>query len=300
MQELSSKLPDAVESGRRHSQHLSRQVWQHGAATASSMGHLAGPDPNLAYSAPTTSPSRRRVPLPSKRTPILTRCQDSLPARGSEVPCPQYTSTTERWLAENRHMPRHSLIPASFLNARSRSHEQTSHGAPANLGSTPASEEKLTCDVQLVSTPTTTNGSSAPAQLEVTLGERVVPITVLHEGPPVLVSLGNAVYEVVQDGSDSYRVVGTAQTFRVTSGRARAAANVTATDALYAPMPGRIVKVLCRAGDEVTPGAPLVVLEAMKMENELVAPRGGSVAEIFVREGDTVEARARLVKLTEA
>jgi biotin carboxyl carrier protein len=64
-----------------------------------------------------------------------------------------------------------------------------------------------------------------------------------------------------------------------------------------APMPGRVVRVLVRAGQEVQKGTPLVVIEAMKMENELRSPRDGSIAEVLVSAGDTVERGARLVVL---
>jgi biotin carboxyl carrier protein len=61
-----------------------------------------------------------------------------------------------------------------------------------------------------------------------------------------------------------------------------------------APMPGRIVKVLCRLGDEVKAGQGLVVLEAMKMENELRSPKDGRVVELHVQEGQAVEGNAKL------
>jgi len=64
---------------------------------------------------------------------------------------------------------------------------------------------------------------------------------------------------------------------------------------LTAPMPGRVVRVLAEEGREVGPGEGLVVIEAMKMENELKAPRKGRVHEIAVREGQAVEAGALLV-----
>jgi biotin carboxyl carrier protein len=63
---------------------------------------------------------------------------------------------------------------------------------------------------------------------------------------------------------------------------------------LTAPMPGRIVRVLSQAGADVAAGQALVVIEAMKMENELRAPRGGRLLELLVREGQTVEAGALL------
>ena len=64
---------------------------------------------------------------------------------------------------------------------------------------------------------------------------------------------------------------------------------------IAAPMPGKIVRVLVRPGDAVTARQPLVVVEAMKMENELRASRDGTVAEVHVREGLSVEAGAPLI-----
>jgi biotin carboxyl carrier protein len=62
-----------------------------------------------------------------------------------------------------------------------------------------------------------------------------------------------------------------------------------------APMPGKIVRVLVKPGDEVQPRQGLVVVEAMKMENELRAARSGRVREVFVAEGQSVEAGTALV-----
>jgi biotin carboxyl carrier protein len=66
---------------------------------------------------------------------------------------------------------------------------------------------------------------------------------------------------------------------------------------IVAPMPGRIVKVLVKAGDRVAAHQGLVVVEAMKMENELRAPRAGSIADVRVKDGMSVEARAVLIVL---
>jgi len=62
-----------------------------------------------------------------------------------------------------------------------------------------------------------------------------------------------------------------------------------------APMPGRIVRVMVAPGDEVETGAPLIVIEAMKMENELHALRAARVGEVLVRPGETVEGGAKLI-----
>jgi biotin carboxyl carrier protein len=58
--------------------------------------------------------------------------------------------------------------------------------------------------------------------------------------------------------------------------------------AVKAPMPGRVVRVLVKAGDEVEEGQGLVVIEAMKMQNELKAPKAGRVARVMVEVSDTV------------
>ena len=64
-----------------------------------------------------------------------------------------------------------------------------------------------------------------------------------------------------------------------------------------APIPGKVVAVKVEPGDEVEPGQVLVVLEAMKMENELAADQAGKVAAIHVAAGDTVEGGELLVEL---
>ena len=60
-------------------------------------------------------------------------------------------------------------------------------------------------------------------------------------------------------------------------------------------MPGKVVRVLVKPGDTVAARQPLVVVEAMKMENELRAGRDGTVAEVHVREGVSVDAGALLI-----
>jgi 3-methylcrotonyl-CoA carboxylase alpha subunit len=68
-------------------------------------------------------------------------------------------------------------------------------------------------------------------------------------------------------------------------------------DRLVSPMPGLVKIVSTKAGDKVTKGQPLVVIEAMKMEHTLAAPRDGTVAELWVRPGDHVENGANLLQL---
>ena len=65
-------------------------------------------------------------------------------------------------------------------------------------------------------------------------------------------------------------------------------------------MPGRVVAVHARSGDPVERGAPLVTLEAMKMEHVLTAPFAGEVAELTVNAGDQVSEGVVLARLTSA
>jgi biotin carboxyl carrier protein len=64
---------------------------------------------------------------------------------------------------------------------------------------------------------------------------------------------------------------------------------------VLAPMPGKVVRVLVKVGDKVTARQGVVVVEAMKMENELRSPKPGTVSDVKVSEGASVEAGAVLV-----
>jgi biotin carboxyl carrier protein len=76
------------------------------------------------------------------------------------------------------------------------------------------------------------------------------------------------------------------------------AAQSTGPATIRSPIPGRVVKVLVKVGDAVAAGATAVVLEAMKMENELRAPRAGTVAAVLCAEGTTVEAGQDLITVS--
>ena len=66
---------------------------------------------------------------------------------------------------------------------------------------------------------------------------------------------------------------------------------------LITNMPGKVVKILVGVGDEVREGDPVVILEAMKMENEIKCPAGGVVKTICVKEGDTLEQGVLMIEM---
>ena len=75
---------------------------------------------------------------------------------------------------------------------------------------------------------------------------------------------------------------------------APAPAAVAAGEVVKSPMPGNILKIQVSQGQQVKEGDVLIILEAMKMENEIVAPKAGSVAQIIVTKGQVVETGAPL------
>ena len=67
---------------------------------------------------------------------------------------------------------------------------------------------------------------------------------------------------------------------------------------MTAPMPGKILKVMVQQGASVSAGQAIVVLEAMKMENEIFAPSSGTVTEVRCKEGDSVNTGDVLVVIS--
>jgi biotin carboxyl carrier protein len=131
------------------------------------------------------------------------------------------------------------------------------------------------------------------------------------EGSPVrMVKLGTHVYRVVAEKRqgrgrytlwvDGYRFEVEALDERTRAIRDLSAANAAPTGPapIIAPMPGLIVRVNVSIGDKVEAGQGIVVMEAMKMENELRATAPGTVQTIEVAAGTAVEKGALLVSLT--
>jgi biotin carboxyl carrier protein len=96
-------------------------------------------------------------------------------------------------------------------------------------------------------------------------------------------------------GERSRVVVQTEQEARLAQALGKTASGV-GSGSLTAPMPGRVVKILVSEGEAVAQGAPAIIVEAMKMENELHVSTTGVVQRIAVREGDTVDAGQVLIE----
>jgi len=70
-----------------------------------------------------------------------------------------------------------------------------------------------------------------------------------------------------------------------------------AKDQIVTPMPGKVVKILVNEGDKIELGQPLVIVESMKMENEIKSPTNGTVVSIHFKDGDLVAPNQPIIKL---
>ena len=128
------------------------------------------------------------------------------------------------------------------------------------------------------------------------------------------VTLNNRVYEVeVEEGSamllDEYELAAPAPPFAATAANAPAAAapvaaapapvpasaGLAAGEIVKSPMPGNVLKIKVSVGQKVNEGDVLLILEAMKMENEIAATRSGTVAQVVVAAGTVVETGSPLI-----
>ncbi len=142
--------------------------------------------------------------------------------------------------------------------------------------------------------------------LEVKANGRAVDVDLAVVGSALSLRVDGRVVDLTTEGAPPELGIvasGHRSYVRVESDRQRAAAAAAAhagggaDDLVRSPMPGRVVRVFVTAGEEIEAGQPLVVIEAMKMENELRSKRAGRVAEVLVAAGQAVEGNAKLIKL---
>ena len=122
------------------------------------------------------------------------------------------------------------------------------------------------------------------------------------------VTLNNRTYEVeVEAGQamlvDEYEAyaptpavpVAPAANAPIAAAPAAESTSIAAGEVVKSPMPGNILKINVTLGQQVSEGDTLLILEAMKMENEVVAPKSGKIAQIIVSKGAVVETGAALI-----
>jgi len=146
-------------------------------------------------------------------------------------------------------------------------------------------------------------------KLQILVNDRVVEIDPQQDASAIQVEPG--VYSVlvrgqsfevrIPPGSQQTEIAGRKLSVEVrdprNTSRRSQAAHGAGKQNITAPMPGKVIRVLVQEGDAIETGQGLVVVEAMKMQNEMKASRPGKVVEIRVRDGDTVGAGDTLVVL---
>lgn len=125
---------------------------------------------------------------------------------------------------------------------------------------------------------------------KVTLNNRVYEVEV-EAGEAMLVDE----YEALAPAAPAPVVAAPVAVAAVPAPAAPAAAALAAGEAVKSPMPGNILKINVSQGQKVNEGDVLLILEAMKMENEVTATKAGTVAQIAVTKGQVVETGTPLV-----
>jgi 3-methylcrotonyl-CoA carboxylase alpha subunit len=139
----------------------------------------------------------------------------------------------------------------------------------------------------------------APGGYRLTVSGCAYALAGREEAGVLHVSLGGAAFRVraVRDGADWHLFRdGTHRVLTLQSAQGAPEPGIVA-GSLAAPMPGKVLQVLVQAGAKVAKGAPLVILEAMKMEHTIAAPHDGSVAEIYFKAGEQVNEGVELLRL---
>ena len=115
-----------------------------------------------------------------------------------------------------------------------------------------------------------------------TSGKKYLAAVVAHHGK-YYIDIDSMLFELTDPSSDGFAGAGGGQAGE--------------KDKIFAPMPGKIVKLLVKVGDEVTDKQPMVVVEAMKMENQVNSKTAGKVKAINFAEGDQVDTEKPIIEL---
>ena len=145
---------------------------------------------------------------------------------------------------------------------------------------------------------------------EITIDGRTVHVDAVRSGPTIYSVIEDGLqFEAMVDekGAHGFDVLVAGRIFHLESLDERtrllsqsAAPVLSGPQTVTAEMPGKVVKIVAPAGAKVTDGQGVVIVEAMKMENEIPSPIAGVVKEVSVSEGQTVEAGALLFTVAPA
>jgi acetyl/propionyl-CoA carboxylase alpha subunit len=143
-------------------------------------------------------------------------------------------------------------------------------------------------DFEVTIKQTSPNGERFIAQVEGLEWDVIVPATG-QEGPTEWMIVGDRPYEILfDDDLHALRAFSGKHHVKVRDTRATLTRPESGDGRVKAPIPGLIARVLVEVGQTVESGDPLIVLEAMKMENEIRAPRSGKVVSIRTKPGASV------------
>ena len=123
----------------------------------------------------------------------------------------------------------------------------------------------------------------SPGHFEVTNDGKAYSIAAVKYQGKFLIDIDAMLFEVSESGQEDFGVDASAQAGE--------------KDKIYAPMPGKIVKLLVKVGDRVAEKQPLMIVEAMKMENQVNSPAAGIVKAVNASVGDQVDTVSAVIEL---
>ena len=128
-----------------------------------------------------------------------------------------------------------------------------------------------------------------PSSISIIMNDKCREAVITKVGKTSLVSIGGEEFEIeLQDELEHHRIASAAHHLDM------------AVEEVKAPMPGMVVSVEVEPGQEINAGSPVVIVEAMKMQNEISNMTQGKVKQVLVRKGDLVDSKQTLVVIERA
>lgn len=160
------------------------------------------------------------------------------------------------------------------------------------------------------------------SSFEFLIGESIISVEAVKEQDSVLAKIGDKEFRFISISENLFKVTHNGHSYTIAaikhkdifyididstlievrepdsvSNTGSASAHHVIKDKVFAPMPGKIVKVLVKIGDIVTEKQPLAIVEAMKMENQINSPASGKVKAINFSAGDQVNTTSPIIEL---